>query len=132
MYDLGCWSGDPSGSFLGGDSREFSPPRRVFAIGGASGDGAHPLSLNRLRILYAVKADGQRFLVNLPVGQDTSSPITVVLNWTAGLKKWTSSSQLHFFPDFDLQRANDFPEPCEARPLIIRRLVVLDLLFVQP
>jgi len=66
------------------ESREFSPPRRVFAIGGASGDGAHPLSLNRQRILYAVKADGQRFLVNLPVGQDTSSPITVVLNWTAG------------------------------------------------
>jgi hypothetical protein len=69
------------------ESREFSPSRRVFAIGGASGDGAHPLSLNRHRILYAVKADGQRFLVNLPVGQDTSSPITVVLNWTAGLKK---------------------------------------------
>ena len=43
------------------------------------------ISLNRLRYPYAVTADGQRFLVNLPVGQDTSSPITVVLNWQSGL-----------------------------------------------
>jgi Tol biopolymer transport system component len=35
---------------------------------------------------YAVTADGQRFLVLMPV--DTAPPtITVVLNWTAGLKK---------------------------------------------
>ena len=45
------------------------------------------ISLNRLRYPYAVTADGQRFLVNLPVGQDTSSPITVVLNWQSGLNK---------------------------------------------
>ena len=36
---------------------------------------------------YAVTADGQRFLVLVPVGDASSSPITVVLNWTAGLKK---------------------------------------------
>jgi hypothetical protein len=36
---------------------------------------------------YAVSADGQRFLVNTAPEQATSSPITVVLNWTAGLKK---------------------------------------------
>jgi len=35
---------------------------------------------------YAVTADGQRFLVLAPV-EATPSPITVVLNWTAGLKK---------------------------------------------
>jgi hypothetical protein len=34
---------------------------------------------------YAVAADG-RFLLNVTVG-DAASPITVVLNWTAGLKK---------------------------------------------
>jgi len=34
-----------------------------------------------------VTADGQRFLVLVPVGDASSSPITVVLNWTAGLKK---------------------------------------------
>ena len=36
---------------------------------------------------YAVTADGQRFLVLAPVGDAASSPITVALNWTAGLKK---------------------------------------------
>ncbi len=36
---------------------------------------------------YAVSADGQRFLLNLPMQENASSPITVVLNWTAGLKK---------------------------------------------
>jgi dipeptidyl aminopeptidase/acylaminoacyl peptidase len=36
---------------------------------------------------YAVSADGQRFLLNLPIQENASSPITVVLNWTAGLKK---------------------------------------------
>jgi hypothetical protein len=36
---------------------------------------------------YDVSADGQHFLVNtLPVPKDTP-PFTVVLNWTAGLKK---------------------------------------------
>ena len=30
--------------------------------------------------------DGQRFLVNLETGS-SDSPITVVVNWTAGLKK---------------------------------------------
>jgi Tol biopolymer transport system component len=36
---------------------------------------------------YDVSADGQRFLVNTDVGEVTSSPLTVILNWTAGLKK---------------------------------------------
>jgi serine/threonine protein kinase len=36
---------------------------------------------------YDVTADGQRFLVNTLVEQKASSPITVVINWTAGLKK---------------------------------------------
>ena len=36
---------------------------------------------------YDVTADGQRFLVNTSVEQKASSPITVVINWTAGLKK---------------------------------------------
>ena len=34
---------------------------------------------------YDVTADGQRFLVNQPVGEEVQSPLTVVLNWTAGL-----------------------------------------------
>ncbi len=36
---------------------------------------------------YAVSADGQRFLINTTPEQEASAPITVVLNWTAGLKK---------------------------------------------
>jgi hypothetical protein len=35
---------------------------------------------------YDVAVDGQRFLVHTPP-QDASVPITVVLNWTAALKK---------------------------------------------
>jgi len=34
-----------------------------------------------------VSPDGQRFLVNILPEQIVSAPITVVLDWTAGLKK---------------------------------------------
>ncbi len=37
--------------------------------------------------VYDVTGDGQRFLVNTAVEQKTSSPITLVVNWTADLKK---------------------------------------------
>jgi eukaryotic-like serine/threonine-protein kinase len=37
---------------------------------------------------YQVSADGQRFLVNMgPMSSATPTPITVVVNWTANLKK---------------------------------------------
>jgi hypothetical protein len=36
---------------------------------------------------YDVSADGQRFLINTVPQQPSSSPITVVLNWTAGLQR---------------------------------------------
>jgi Tol biopolymer transport system component/predicted Ser/Thr protein kinase len=36
---------------------------------------------------YVPSRDGQRFLVNTESGDASPSPITVVLNWTAGLKK---------------------------------------------
>ncbi|MBI3330168.1 MAG: hypothetical protein HYZ81_26100, partial [Nitrospinae bacterium] len=36
---------------------------------------------------YDVTADGQRFLVNTVVEEPPAPPITVVLNWTAGLKR---------------------------------------------
>ncbi len=35
---------------------------------------------------YAVTSDGQRFLVNTLVETSASSPITMVINWSAGLK----------------------------------------------
>jgi Tol biopolymer transport system component len=34
---------------------------------------------------YAVTADGQRFLINAVVETETNAPLTVVINWTAGL-----------------------------------------------
>jgi Tol biopolymer transport system component len=36
---------------------------------------------------YAPSADGRRFATNEPVGEPRAQPITVVLNWTAGLRK---------------------------------------------
>lgn len=36
---------------------------------------------------FSISADGQRFLVNSAVEEVNQTPITVVLNWTAGLKK---------------------------------------------
>ena len=34
---------------------------------------------------YDVSADGARFVMNVPVGGDTTPPITVVVNWQAAL-----------------------------------------------
>jgi len=36
---------------------------------------------------YDVSPDGQRFLVNARLQQTTTIPTTIVVNWTAGLKK---------------------------------------------
>jgi hypothetical protein len=36
---------------------------------------------------YVPTRDGRRFLVNTQVGEPTPNPITIVLNWTAALKK---------------------------------------------
>jgi hypothetical protein len=39
------------------------------------------------RDFYNASADGQRFLVNTPVGEATAAPLTVVVNWTAEVKR---------------------------------------------
>jgi len=36
---------------------------------------------------YDVTADGQRFIVDMPIGQEPSTAVTLVVNWTAGLKR---------------------------------------------
>jgi len=46
-----------------------------------------PGGVDYLRTHYAVTPDGQRFLVNMQLGDPPPNPITVVLNWTAALKK---------------------------------------------
>jgi hypothetical protein len=40
-----------------------------------------------MRHQYDVARDGQRFLLNVPLDDAADSSITVVVNWTAGLKK---------------------------------------------
>jgi hypothetical protein len=36
---------------------------------------------------YDVTADGQRFLINAVVETEPNAPLTVVINWAAGVKK---------------------------------------------
>jgi hypothetical protein len=46
-----------------------------------------PLTGNPYRTNYAVSRDGQRFLVNTSSDEGLSSPLTIVLNWTALLER---------------------------------------------
>jgi len=62
--------------------------------GGAAIEPGPPKALFQTRIQvqpnidqYAPTADGQRFLAITPVGDATELPITIVVNWTAGLKR---------------------------------------------
>ena len=54
-------------------------PKALFAarVGGIDTPGDY----------YAVSADGQRFLLNNLVSEAAYTPITVVTNWTADLKR---------------------------------------------
>ena len=36
---------------------------------------------------YAVSGNGQRFLISTLAGESAPTPLTVVLNWTAGIKR---------------------------------------------
>ncbi len=67
----------------GAETVEAGAPKLLFEIRGAlaSLPGAGGAAA------FDSTADGQRFLVALPVQETTSTPITVVLNWTADLKK---------------------------------------------
>ena len=58
-----------------GASVDVGTPRELFTNAGMTG--------------YAPSADGQRFLLNVPAGGEAAAalPVTVVLNWQAGLNK---------------------------------------------
>jgi hypothetical protein len=67
-----------------GDSMEFTTPQALFDSGYVN--IVHPTNF----LAYDMSADGQRFLIPQPVGSAISTseaPITVVLNWTAMLKR---------------------------------------------
>jgi Tol biopolymer transport system component len=62
---------------------------------GQTMEAGTPLALFQTRIVrrpvpqksqYAVRPDGQRFLINMIVEEPTASPITIVANWTRALK----------------------------------------------
>ncbi len=61
-----------------GSTLEPGAPEALFATGIAV-----ELNIDQ----YAVTPDGQRFLVIEPVGSSVQTPITVVLNWAAGLAR---------------------------------------------
>ena len=63
-----------------GAGPQFEVPVPLFQTG--VGAGVTPL-----RTHYVPSRDGKRFLVNTLSGDLSPTPITVVLNWTAGLKK---------------------------------------------
>ena len=59
-----------------GSTLEVGADRSLFPIRGAIGNWP-----------YDVSADGQRFLVNSRNVESTSTPLNVVVNWTALLKE---------------------------------------------
>jgi eukaryotic-like serine/threonine-protein kinase len=65
---------------VGAGPLPFGAPRPLFQT--------HvPGSVTMYRTHYEPSRDGQRFLINTKTGDPAPVPITVVLNWTAGLKK---------------------------------------------
>jgi Tol biopolymer transport system component len=64
---------------VGTDGRifDFGVPKPLFDVS---------LEVEARRSRYQIAANGQKFLVVMPLGSRQSVPITVVTNWTAGLK----------------------------------------------
>ena len=57
---------------------ESDVPRALFNTG---------LAVDPIRDQFAVTADGQRFLVQLPVVEGAATPISVIVNWTRSLQR---------------------------------------------
>jgi Tol biopolymer transport system component len=63
-----------------GPDRSFGVPKLLFQT-------QVPAGVVAFRTNYVPSRDGQRFLINTQTGSPAPLPITVVLNWTAGLKR---------------------------------------------
>jgi eukaryotic-like serine/threonine-protein kinase len=61
----------------------FGTPTQLFTIH----TPMRGVSLFRYTPVYDVTADGQKFLIATPVEEVTTTPINVIMNWTAGLKR---------------------------------------------
>jgi hypothetical protein len=92
------WRGDGNELYyLASDLKLMAAPVRGDPAGAGLEVGA-PMALFQTRLTlqgvgapdprqtYDVTADGQRFLLNL-AAEESGSPITVILNWTAGLRR---------------------------------------------
>ena len=88
------WRGDGKEIFyLASDGKMMTVPVTV----GANFDAGRPVALfqatprqpisNFDLFVYDVSRDGQRFLINTPVKQTETEPMSVLLNWTAKLNK---------------------------------------------
>ncbi len=69
-----------------GSSLQRDTPRRLFEAPVSS-----LLSPGITRNQYVVTGDGQRFLINQPVGKPSLFAITVVIDWTRVLKRRSTS-----------------------------------------
>jgi serine/threonine protein kinase len=63
-----------------GPGPSFGAPTELFQVRVAAG-------VSSFRTHYVPSRDGKRFLINTPTGDAAIVPITIVLNWTAALKK---------------------------------------------
>jgi len=91
MFDVGEAPLAPDGALMSVTLRESSdgrtlapnPPQRLFRpaiVGGGS------IIIGATQ-QYDVSADGHRFLINMSLSEASASPISIVLNWTAALRK---------------------------------------------
>ncbi len=79
--------------YLAADGKLMAADVRVSASGFAT-DPARPLFDTGIKGLfvdrrnhYVVTRDGQRFLLNVTAEDDNLAPITVVMNWAAGIER---------------------------------------------
>jgi hypothetical protein len=63
---------------------EAGIPRTLFNVTGIRSGNPGPGVVNGS---YVPSSDGQKFVVAVIPNREDSNPFTVVLNWTAGLKK---------------------------------------------
>jgi Tol biopolymer transport system component len=85
------WRGD------GGEIYYLSEDRKLMAVSVGPGPSFGvpkmlfqtrvPAGVSANRVHYVPSRDGRRFLVNTQTGEAPNSPITVVVNWTAALRK---------------------------------------------
>ena len=64
----------------GGTEFQFDTPKPLFKTRMLESEGG-------IYHEYDVSPDGQRFLIGTLTGDSNTAPPTVILNWTAGLKK---------------------------------------------